>query len=564
MHSVSSALDRLADIAPQSQASRYRQISRVLARHGLGFFISVAGLERFVPLQRIVNRGYEQPLSRPERVRRALEELGPTFIKLGQILATRADLLPVAYQIELAKLQDAAPPLKAGVAVSVIESEFSRPVGAVFGSFDPTPIAAASIGQAHAATLRDGTPVVVKVQRPGVVEQIDLDLQILRNLAANTSRRLPVAEEYDVVGLVHEFAHTLRAETDYIQEGRNAERFSANFAGDDSVYFPRVYWGETTRRVLTLERIDGIKVDDLGALDAAGLDRRQVAINGARMVLKMIFRDRFFHADPHPGNFFIQPGERIGVVDFGMVGTVGPRIQEQLVWTLLAFTNEDADRQVDALYELEVAGHHIDRAALKRDVEHLRARYYGRPVGEIAIRAVVTDVLGVVRRHRLHLPAGYALLLKTVVMHENLVTRLDPGFEFTTVVVPYARGMMVRHFSPLGWGRSVGQAGIDLARLGVELPQQLRRLLSALERGDLEVAARPTGLEPILRRVERIANRVVLGILAAAFIVALSVLLYAYRIRNDAEVGVVLIIGFLIALGLGIYMAWSIVRSGRS
>jgi ubiquinone biosynthesis protein len=557
-------LSRLADIAPQSQAQRYRQISRVLARHGLGFFISVAGLERFVPFQRIFNRGYEQPLSRPEHVRRALEELGPTFIKLGQIVSTRADLLPAAYQVELAKLQDAAPALKTGVVTSVIESEFGRPLDAVFRSFDPVPLAAASIGQVHAASLRDGTSVVVKVQRPGVVDQIEQDLQILRNLAANASRRWPVAEEYDVIGLVHEFAHTLRAETDYIQEGRNAERFAANFDGDESVYFPRVYWEETTNRVLTLERIDGIKVDDLAALDAAGLDRSRVAANGARMVLKMVFRDRFFHADPHAGNFFIQPGERIGVVDFGMVGTVGPRVQEQLVWTLLAFTSEDPDRQVDALYELGVAGRHIDRAALKRDVEHLRARYYGRPVGEIAVRPVVNDVLGVVRRHRLHLPAGYALLLKTVLMHENLVTRLDPEFEFTAVLVPYARGMMVRHFSPLGWGRAVGQAGIDLARLGVELPQQLRRLLSSLERGDLEVAARPTGLEPILRRVERIANRVVLGILAAAFIVALSVLLYAYRVRNDAQVGAVLIIGFLIAIGLGIYMTWSILRSGRS
>ena len=556
-------LDRLACIAPQSPARRYRQISRVLARHGLGFFISVAGLERFVPLQRIFNRGYEQPLSRPEHVRRALEELGPTFIKLGQIVSTRADLLPVAYQVELAKLQDAAPPLKAGVVTSVIESEFDRPVDAVFGSFDPVPLAAASIGQVHAATLRDGTLVVVKVQRPGVVDQIEQDLQILRNLAANASRRWPVAEEYDVVGLVHEFAHTLRAETDYIQEGRNAERFAENFAGDDSIHFPNVFWEETTSRVLTLERIDGIKVDDLAALDVAGVDRRQVAMNGARMVLKMVFRDRFFHADPHPGNFFIQPGERIGVVDFGMVGTVGPRIQEQLVWTLLAFTSEDPDRQVDALFELGVAGRHIDRAALKRDVEHLRARYYGRPVGEIAIRPVVNDVLGVVRRHRLHLPAGYALLLKTVLMHESLVTRLDPSFEFTAVLVPYARGMMVRHFSPLGWGRSLGQAGIDLARLGIELPQQLRRLLSSLERGDTEFAIRPSGFDPILRRVERTMNRVVLGILAAAFVIALAVLLSAYHVRSDPQIGVVLIVGFVLASVLGIYVAWSILRSGR-
>ena len=535
----------------------------MLARHGLGFFISVTGLERFVPFQRIFNRRYELPLSRPEHVRSALEELGPTFIKLGQILSTRADLLPPAYQVELAKLQDAAPALKTETVTSIIEAEFGRPVEAVFATFEAVPLAAASIGQVHGATLADGTPVVVKVQRPGVVEQIDLDLQVLRNLAATASRRWPVAEEYDVIGLVHEFAHTLRAETDYLQEGRNAERFNASFADDDSVHVPQVFWEQTTNRVLTLERIAGIKIDDLAGLDAAGVDRRRVAMSGARMVLKMVFRDRFFHADPHPGNFFIEPGERIGVVDFGMVGSVGPRIQEQLVWALLAYTSDDPDRWVDALYELGVAGRHIDRASLKRDVEHLRAKYYGRPVGEIAIRPVVNDVLGVVRRHRLHLPTGYALLLKTVLMHESLVARLDPGFEFTSVLVPYARGMMVRHFSPLRWGRSVGQAGIDLARLGIELPQQLRRLLTSLERGDTEFAIRPSGFDPFLRRLERIANRLVLGIVAAAFVVALAVLLSAYHVRSDPQTGAILIAGFVLASVLGVYVAWSILRSGR-
>ncbi|HYY46452.1 MAG TPA: AarF/ABC1/UbiB kinase family protein, partial [Candidatus Angelobacter sp.] len=481
----------------------------MLARHGLGFLISIAGLERFVPLQRFFNRGYEQPLSRPEHVRRALEELGPTFIKLGQILSTRADLLPASYQVELAKLQDEAPPLKREVVTSIVESEFGRPVSAVFRHFDLDPLAAASIGQVHTAELRDGTPVVVKVQRPGVVAQIEQDLQILQNLAQTASRRWPLADEYAVVGLVQEFAQTLRAETDYVREARNAERFAANFAGDDTIHFPRVYWEETTGKVLTLERIEGIKIDDFAGLDAAGVDRSRIARNGARMVLTMVFRDRFFHADPHPGNFFIEPDDRIGVVDFGMVGTVGPRIQEQLAWALLAYTSEDPERQVDALYELGVAGHHVDRVALRRDIEHLRARYYGRPVGEIAIRPVVNDVLGVVRRHRLHLPAGYALLLKTVLMHESLVSRLDPSFEFSAVLVPYARGMMVRHFSPLGWGPSFAQAAVDYARLGVELPQQVRRLLSSLQRGDLELGIRPTGFNPVLRRGERIANRIV-------------------------------------------------------
>ena len=516
-----------------------------------------------MPLQRFFNRGYEQPLSRPEHVRRALEELGPTFIKLGQILSTRADLLPPSYQVELAKLQDDAPPLKSAVVTTIVEAEFGRPVDAVFAAFDADPLAAASIGQVHLAELRDGTPVVVKVQRPGVVEQIEQDLQILQNLAQTASRRWPLAEEYAVVGLVQEFAQTLRAETDYVREGRNAERFAENFAGDDSVHFPRVYWEETTRRVLTLERIEGVKIDDFAGLDAAGVDRRRVAHNGARMVLKMIFRDRFFHADPHPGNFFIEPDDRIGVVDFGMVGTVGPRVQEQLVWALLAYTTEDPERQVDTLYELGVAGHHVDRIALRRDVEQLRARYYGRPVGEIAIRPVVNDVLGVVRRHRLHLPAGYGLLLKTVLMHESLVTRLDPSFEFTAVLVPYARGMMLRHFSPLGWGPTFAQAAIDYARLGAELPQQLRRLLSSLLRGDLEIGVNPASLNPILLRSERIVNRIVLGMIASALVIALAVVLAAFDVRGDPKIGVVLIVGFVLASVLAMYVAWSILRSGR-
>src|SRR5205085_4937315 len=233
-----------------------------------------------------------------------------------------------------------------------------------------------------------------------------------------------------------------------------------------------------TGRMLTLERISGIKIDDFAALDAAGLDRHRVATNGARMVLKMVFRDRFFHADPHPGNFFIEGDDRIGVVDFGMVGSVGPRVQEQLVWALLAYTSEDPERQVDTLYEMGVAGHHVDRAALRRDVEQLRARYYGRPVGEITIRPVVNDVLGVVRRHRLHLPPGYALLLKTVLMHESLVTRLDASSAFTSVLVPYARGMMARHFPPIGWGRVVGKAALDAPRVAVEPPQHRPGLLA--------------------------------------------------------------------------------------
>ena len=445
----------------------------------------------------------------------------------------------------------------------IIASELGEPVEAAFASFDDVPLAAASIGQVHGATLLDGTPVVVKVQRPGVADQIEQDLQILDTLAATARRRWALIDQYDVVGIVHEFGQTLRAETNYVREGRNADRFRANFAGDETVHIPVVCWDRTTKRVLTLERVGGIKIDDLAGLDRAGVDRPAVALLGARIVLKMIFTDGFFHADPHPGNFFIEPGGRVGVVDFGMVGTVEPRTREQLVWALLAYTSDDPERQVDALFDLGVARRRVDRMILRRDVEHLRARYYGRPVGEIAIRPVVNDVLGVVRRHRLQLPAGYALLVKTVVMHESLVTRLDPSFDFTAVLGPYAKGMILRQFSPVTWARAAAQAGVDIARLGVEMPQQARRLLGAIQRGDLEFGVRPAGFEPLIGRLERIANRMVLGIIAAAFVIALAVLVSAFHLRSDPAAGLVLILGFLAASALGGYVAISILRSGR-
>lgn len=535
----------------------------MLARHGLGFFISRLGLTRFVPFRWAFSRGYDQPATRPEHVRQALEELGATFIKLGQILSTRADLLPPEYQLELAKLQDAAPPIRGEEIDRIIALELGRPVAEVFASFDIAPMAAASIGQVHAATLKDGSDVVVKVQRPGVAEQIEQDLQILHRLAATLSRRWALAADYDVVGIVNEFAETLRRETDYIQEGRNAERFAANFEGDLTVHFPCVFWQTTTRRVLTLQRIHGIKIDDLRALTQAGIDRHEIAQRGAEMVMKMVFRDAFYHADPHPGNFFVEPDGRIGVVDFGMVGTVDQRMQDQLVWSLAAVTGDDPERWVDVLFDLGVAGSNVNRAALRRDIQNLRSRYYGRPVGQIAVRPAINDGLAVVRRHRLQLPPGYALLAKTVAMHEALVTQLDPSFDFTSVLVPYARTLLVRQFSPAFWARTARQVTLDVARLGAEFPQALHRLLGIVQRGDLEFAVRPTGLEPMLRRIERMANRLVLGLMTAAFVLALSVLIFAFHQRGDTFVAIVLVVGFCSASGLGAYVLWSILRSGR-
>ncbi len=550
----------------RSHQARYRQIAEALARHGLGYLVGVVGLERFVPFHRglLGHPSRPEPYTRPEHIRMALEELGATFIKLGQILSTRADLLPPDFQAELAKLQDQAPLVSNDAIQAVLREELGRPIEEVFATFDLVPLAAASIGQAHAATLADGTEVVVKVRRPGVVQQVEEDLEILQDLAAAASRRWELADQYDVVGLAQEFAQTLRAELDYVREGRSAERFAENFRDDGDVHIPRVYGETSTARVLTLERIRGLKINDLAALEAGGIDRKALAVRASRVLLKMVFEDGFFHADPHPGNFFVEGDGRIGLIDFGMVGSVDERTQDQLVRLLLAITSQDPDRLVDTFLELGVARRRVDRALLRRDLEHLLSRYYGRPLGELALGALIEEALGIVRRHRLQLPVNLALLLKTAVMSEGLGMQLDPDFRLATVLEPYAQRLMLRQFSPLLWTRRLGQASLDAARLGVELPQQARRLMAELERGGLEVGMRPTGVEPLVQRAERMVNRLVLSMLASAFTIALAVLMAVFHPPGwEQGAGGLFSIGFVLAGALGVYLVWSILRSGR-
>lgn len=555
----------LEKIKEQFHLGRARQIGEALARHGLGYLSTVIGLDRFLPLHDSQSPPPLPPAATPPaHLRLFLEEMGTTFIKLGQILSTRADLLPPEYLEELSKLQDAAPPVPWEEIEETIVAELGRPVSELFRQFDPQPMAAASIGQAHAAVLEDGTTVVVKVRRPGVVEQVEEDLEIIQNLASTADRRWEFASRYDLVGIAQEFALTLRAELDYLEEGRNAERFAANFASDPAVRIPRVIWDLTTSRVLTLEQMSGAKINDLAGLDAFGIDRPALAYRASQIILKMVFEDGFFHADPHPGNFFIQPGGEIALIDFGMTGRLDERTQERLAALVLAVTRQDHERILDSLLELGVTRERVDRANLERDLKRLISRFYGRPLANISITDVLEDAVAIMREHHLHLPSNLALLVKVIVMVEGLGARLDPQFRLTSALLPYTNQLLLRQLSPGRWARRLGQASLDIAHLGVELPQQLRRIVREIERGNVEVGVRPEGFEPILRRLERIANRIILGIIAAAFINGLAVLVSVYRPPYWGEwAGTAFTFGLICAAMLGVYLAWSIFRSGR-
>ena len=512
---------------------RQRQIAEVLARYGLDYLANAVGLERLIARERALRgRKPREEHTPPEDLRLALEELGPTFIKLGQLLSTRADLLSPEYRTALAKLQDAAPAIPTDVVQEIIAAELHTSTSDAVASFHAEPLACASVGQAHLATLQDGTEVVVKVRRPNVVEVMDQDLEIIQNFAARASRRSKTAARYDLAGLADEFVQTLRAQLDYLQEARNAERFAANFAGDSSVQIPRVFWDLTTSRVITLERIRGMKVTDIAALDEAGLDRHDLAQRAARIVAKMVFEDGFFHADPHPGNFFIEPDGRVGIVDFGMVGTLDDALRKQLSRLLIGFLRQDPDRLADALLALGTSTEPVDRARLREDLAGLLERYFARSIGEISLRSALGDVLAIVRRHGLRLPPDLALLLTVLLVAEGLVAVLDPDFRFAEALAPYARRQLLAQVTPAAVRQRVEEFGADLAELAADFPGRLDRLLKTVESDGLEVRLRTDELEALLTRAERIGNRIAVAVLAAATIDGLAGLAVERRRRR--------------------------------
>jgi len=512
---------------------REREIAEVLAGYGLSHLAKVVGLERVMTAARdLVGREPRESHTEAERLRLALERLGPTFIKLGQLLSTRQDLLSADYRAELERLQDSAPAVPSEVVKEIIAAELHAPAETVFATFEEVPMACASVGQAHGAVLHDGTEVVVKVRRPNVVEEIGQDLEIMQNFAARASRHSKTAARYDAVGLADEFVYTLRAQLDYLQEARNAERFAANFADNPWVQIPRIFPELTTSRVITLERIRGMKITDLTALDEAGLDRHALSERTALIVGKMIFEDGFFHADPHPGNFFIEPTGRVGIVDFGMVGALDDRLREQLGHVLTALLRQDAGRLADALLALGTATGAVDRPRLREDLGDLLGQYSGRGIGEISLANAVGEILEIVRRHHLVVPRDLALLFTVVIIEEGVVAELNPDFQFAEALAPYARRHLLASITPLGVMRRVEEFGVDLAELAADLPRRLNRISEAIESGGLEVHVRTDELDALLARIERLGNRVAASVLLATSVWAIVQLVTERRGRT--------------------------------
>lgn len=548
-------------MAATTVTARYREVLRVLVRYGFGFVVGVRPrLRRRSPEQEAA-----EARDRPQRLRMAFTELGTTFIKLGQILSTRPDLLPPAYIVELQKLQDAVPPLPTPVIVATIEAELGQPIAALFAAFDPVPLAAASIAQVHAVTLPGGVDAVVKVQRPGVREQVQLDLEIATRLGGLIARRLNVTERtgLDLPALVDEFAYTMRAELDYLREARNAEVFQRNFAGEELVHIPAICWQYTTSRLITMERLRGLRVDDLPALRAAGHEPADIATRSARLVLKEVFEDGFFHADLHPGNLFVLADGRIGVVDYGMVGTLDERTRGHMLLLLVAIVEQDAERITDYLSRLGVVTRlTLDRMPLERDLRRLLAEYYGLPLEQLNLQRLILEVTALVRRHNLTMPPNLALLLKMLLMIEGVARTLDPAFNIVAVAQPYATGAIAGLFAPEKLLTQARRIVFDVGDLSAGLPRRLDRVLRQVE---MYAQIARDEADQTQRLVQVVVNRLAVSILISAFIIGLAVVIFAVRPSGDDVLVRVLIVAGFAAVGLlGLLFVFSYWRSGRS
>ncbi|HIK37234.1 MAG: AarF/ABC1/UbiB kinase family protein [Geminocystis sp.] len=436
-------------------------------------------------------------------IRESLLELGPTFIKVGQLFSTRADLFPTEYVEELSKLQDKVPAFSFEQVKEIIQQDLGKPVEELFLSFDPIPLAAASLGQVHKAQLKSGEEVVVKVQRPGLHQLFTIDLAILKQITRYFQNHPRWGKGRDWMGIYEECSRILWQEADYLNEGRNADTFRRNFRGVDWVKVPRVYWRYTSPRVLTLEYLPGIKISNYEALEAAGLDRKRLARLGARAYLQQVLNDGFFHADPHPGNLAVAPDGSLIFYDFGMMGTLKANVKEKLVEMLFAITEKNADKVIAALVDLGALQMPEDPSAVRRALQFLLDNFVDKPFEEQSISQISEELYEIAYDQPFRFPATFTFVMRAFSTLEGVGKGLDPDFNFMEVAQPFALEIMAEFSN--GASKSIldqiGRQAVEVSNKALGLPARIEDTLDKLEKGDIRVRVKASESERLLRKL---------------------------------------------------------------
>ena len=547
---------------------RYQQILSVILKYGFENIIHAMNIDRYIEsgLQLIpfVTRHEKvEKLSNTQRIRMALEELGPTFIKMGQVLSSRPDLIPVDLLQELAKLQDHVPPFEFEQVKIIIASEFGLPHDQVFLSMEETPFASASIGQVHRAKNRDNEPVAVKIQRPGIKKTIEIDLEIIHHLASIMENNIEEAAIFNPVRIVEEFAKTLEKELDYSVEASNMERMAQQFKDDRTIHIPGVFTAESGERVLTMEYIDGIKADDIDAIDAAGLDRKLITQRGADFIMKQVFEYGFFHADPHPGNIFILEKNRICPVDFGMTGFVDKTTREVFVDLIHSIAVNNHKLTARLLCELAEYETLPDLARLEKEVSLFVSLHLSKALKDIKTAKMLNQFLELCAAHKLRIPPDFFLMMKTFISIEGVARRLDPDFDMMSHAVPYVTAAKYRKFKPSRIAEDLLGLARESYRLLQTLPGDAIEIMRLTKSGKLSFSIKIDNLDKLLNNQDQTSNRISFSIIIAALILGSAVVINSDVPPILFGVSVIGIAGFVAAAVLGIWLLIAIFQKGR-
>lgn len=538
-------------------ADRFRHVVTVLAKHGLADWLSTVPMPW---LDRLFRTNATETLTTEQRIRVAMTELGTTFIKLGQVLSTRPDLVGKKLADELAQLRADTPADEPAVAIGLIESELGGMIDALFADFEANAFASASIGQVHRATTHDGHSVVVKVQHVGIEEVIVNDLEIMGVLAGIAEQQSERLKQYRPVQTMHEFQKTLMQELDFGRERRNMQRFRKTFANCVGIRFAEPYSSLSSRRVLTMERLDGISLSEKSKLEGSGLDLNDIARRGANIFIEMIFRDGFYHADPHPGNLMIlnsrvatDGGEvaEIGVLDCGMVGRIDDDLRDDLELGLIAATRNDAAKVADAVARIGNVPSDYDQSALKEAIQDLLDEYSNQSLKEFDLSGCLNEVVRIIQESKIYLPAKVAMLIKVLVMLEGTAHQLSPRFSVPELIEPYATKARRNRFSPKKLLSRLKANAEDWEHLLTILPRDTADILRNLKRGKFDVHLQHRRLEPVV-------NRLVMGILIAALFIGSAALcsnhvrptFFGFSVPGFFGCGIALIMGFRITLAI--------------